>query len=67
MVEETVSNEQEQSQFETPAEELERAVSDYLYVSRNYINYYSVSGYIQAEEKAWDRLQKAFKDPKLEQ
>lgn len=66
MVEETVSKEQEQSQFETPAEELERAVSDYLYVSRNYNNYYAVSGYIQAEEKAWIRLKNAFEDPKLE-
>lgn len=66
MVEETVNKEQSQRQFETPEQELERAVSDYLYVSRNYTNYYAVSGYIDAEEKAWQRLEKAFKDPELE-
>lgn len=66
MVEETVSEEQSQRQFETPQQELERAISDYLYVSRNYTNYYAVSGYIEAEEKAWERLENAFKDPKLD-
>lgn len=66
MVEETVNKEQSQRQFETPEQELERAVSDYLYVSRNYTNYYAVSGYIEAEEKAWQRLEKALKDPELE-
>lgn len=66
MVEETVNKEQSQRQFETPEQELQRAVSDYLYVSRNYTNYYAVSGYIEAEEKAWQRLEKALKDPELE-
>jgi hypothetical protein len=65
MVEKTVNNEeqaQEQYRFENPIEEFQRAKSDYLYVSKNYENYYGVSGYIQAEEKAWERLDKAFKN-----
>jgi hypothetical protein len=65
MVEKTVNNEdqaQEEYRFEDPIEEFERAKSDYFYVSKNYENYYAVSGYIQAEEKAWVRLEEAFKN-----
>lgn len=40
----------------TPAEELERATSDYLAVSRNPQLYASSVDYANAEEKAWERL-----------
>ena len=66
MVEETVSKEQEYRQFEDPLEELDRAVSDYLHISRTYKNYFTASAYQEAEEKAWQRLQNALEDPKLE-
>jgi hypothetical protein len=37
----------------------ERAVSDYLSVSRNCGVYSSTDDYLAAEERAWDRLQAA--------
>lgn len=37
----------------------ERAVSDYLAVSRNSGVYASTDDYLAAEERAWDRLQAA--------
>jgi hypothetical protein len=61
MVENTVSEDQYQSQFDNPMDEYERAKSDYLYVSRNYKNYYAVTGYIEAEQRAWERFEKAYR------
>lgn len=37
----------------------ERAISDYLAVSRNVGVYASTMDYLAAEERAWDRLQAA--------
>lgn len=70
MVEKTMNNEEQAEKkyrFEDPIEEFERAKSDYLYVSNNYKNYYAVIGYIEAEEKAWTRLEEAFKNLDLNQ
>jgi hypothetical protein len=66
MVEDTVSEDQYQSQFDNPLDEYERAKSDYMYVSRNYKNYFAVSGYIEAEKKAWERLERAYKSLQLD-
>ena len=61
MVENTVSEDQEQAQFDQEIlKEYDRAKSDYMYVSKNYPNYYAVAGYIEAEERAWERFEKAF-------
>lgn len=43
----------------TPAEELERATSDYLSVSRNAGLYASPAEHQTAEERAWSRLMEA--------
>ena len=61
MVEHTVSEDQYQSPFDNPLDEYERAKSDYMDVSKNYKNYYAVAGYIEAEKKAWKRLERAYK------
>lgn len=45
-----------------PEEELERAIKDYLYISRNKNNtnlFREGYNYWPAEEKAWERLQNA--------
>ena len=42
-----------------PAAELERAVSDYLAVSRNSDLYATHADYETAERRAWDRVQAA--------
>ena len=39
-----------------PAEELERATSDYLAVSRNSGMYSTTSDYELAERRAWERI-----------
>jgi len=39
-----------------PAEELERATSDYLAVSRNSDMYATTADYELAERRAWDRI-----------
>jgi hypothetical protein len=66
MVEETVSNKQDYRQLEDPDQELNRAVSDYLHISRTYKYYFSAASYLEAEEKAWNRLQNALNNPELE-
>jgi hypothetical protein len=42
-----------------PAAELERAVSDYLAVSRNSDIYATQADYETAERRAWERMQAA--------
>lgn len=59
MVDEETVNETTPYRFEDPADEYERAKSDYLYISGSYKNFYAVVGYIEAEEKAWKRLEEA--------
>ena len=66
MVEETVSNDQDYRLMDDPADELERAVSDYLHTSKTYKYYFSAAAYLDAEEKAWNRLKNAFENPELE-
>lgn len=43
----------------SPAEELERAMSDYLSISRGRHLYASTADHQAAEEKAWQRLEAA--------
>lgn len=45
-----------------PQDELDRAVSDYLYISRNPQMYVDTAGYEVAEERAWKRLWEAHLD-----
>lgn len=61
MVENAVSEDQYKSQFDNPTDEYERAKSDYLHISRLYSNYYAVSGYIEAEQRAWERFERAYR------
>jgi hypothetical protein len=42
-----------------PAEELERATSDYLAVSRNAQMYATTADYETAERRAWERMAEA--------
>lgn len=45
-----------------PQDELERAKSDYLHISRNAHIYVDTAAYEKAEEKAWQRLIEAIQN-----
>lgn len=70
MVENKVDKEEQSEvsylKFDDPEDEYQRAKSDYLYISRHYENYYTVSGYIEAEDKAWKRYEEAYNALKLD-
>jgi len=64
--EETMTNDIDYRPMDDPFDEFQRAKSDYIHISKTYKNYFSAESYLEAEEKAWIRLQNALKDPNLE-